>query len=334
MLVRPTGRTARDRRRARRAVVRARARRARARACRRSSSRVSTLTPARLVRRRRPGPRTARRLWQMALVLVLVGLLLTLAVEFFVVRNIDIGRTNTVFKIYLQVWVLWAPRSAAWLLRRCTSSCRACPRLAARLARRVRRAARRSRCSTRSCDPAKIDDASTRRSGRTLDGTAFMDEAVLADRERQIPLAHDREAIAGCCTTSEGLAGVAEVNTSPTLYGWGNRYAMFTGNPAIVGWDYHQRQQRGARRRARDEPDRGRAEGVRDCRPGRGVRDPRALRRRTSSSARSSARTSRTATRSGPRAAAGTGTLVYDRDPGVSILELRSEEDPGAEASR
>ena len=43
----------------------------------------------------------------------------------------------------------------------------------------------------------------------------------------------------------DGSPVVAEVNTYPTLYGWGNRYTMFTGNPSIVGWDYHQRQQRG-----------------------------------------------------------------------------------------
>src|SRR5262249_13604259 len=44
-----------------------------------------------------------QRLWQVALVFVATGLLLTLADEYVVVSGIDIGRTNTVFKTYLQV---------------------------------------------------------------------------------------------------------------------------------------------------------------------------------------------------------------------------------------
>lgn len=40
-----------------------------------------------------------------------------------------------------------------------------------------------------------------------------------------------------------GNAVVAEWNTRPVLYSWGNRIANYTGFPSIVGWDWHLRQQ-------------------------------------------------------------------------------------------
>jgi len=83
-------------------------------------------------------------------------------------------------------------------------------------------------------------------------------------------LAFDRQAIDWIQRHVDGSPVVAEVNTDPALYAWGNRFAMFTGNPSIVGWDYHERQQRPwqseeVRQRIRDvqaayrTPDAGRA---------------------------------------------------------------------------
>jgi uncharacterized membrane protein len=91
---------------------------------------------------------------------------------------------------------------------------------------------------------AKINDRFDTTAGRSLDGTAFMRTAVLEDKGASIPLVYDREAIDWMLEHVDGSPVVAEANTAPTLYGWELRYAMFTGNPAIVGWDYHQRQQR------------------------------------------------------------------------------------------
>jgi uncharacterized membrane protein len=69
---------------------------------------------------------------------------------------------------------------------------------------------------------------------------------VFADKGVEMPLRYDADAIRWMQRTVHGSPVVAEVNTYPTLYGWGSRYAVFTGNPTIVGWDYHQRQQRPA----------------------------------------------------------------------------------------
>ena len=59
----------------------------------------------------RPGQPDAKRL---VLFLIGTGTVLTLAVEIIVLVG-DIGRMNTVFKFYLQVWVMFAISAAAGL---------------------------------------------------------------------------------------------------------------------------------------------------------------------------------------------------------------------------
>jgi uncharacterized membrane protein len=205
---------------------------------------LSAMTLLCLDRRRNRGDPTARLLWQAALVLVLTGLLITLGVEFFVAKNIDVGRNNTVFKFYLQVWVLWAIAAAVCVHR----VYERLPRLPA-LLRGGWRVAFVGLLATAALYPilatrAKIGDRFDTSVGPTLDGTAFMRKAVYGDRDRYFPLAYDAEAIRWVLRNVAGSPVFGEVNTYPTLYGWGNRYAMFTGNPAVVGWDYHERQQR------------------------------------------------------------------------------------------
>jgi YYY domain-containing protein len=196
--------------------------------------------------RRRSAPDRAREaaVRALALVLVLLGLALTVAVEFFVVRNIDIGRTNTVFKLYVQVWLLWAVAAAV--------SVGAVYERLPRLRRPLREAWRVAFVLLLVggllypvlAARAKIADRFEPSAGRTLDGTAFMTRAVLDDAGRAIPLGPDREAIRWLLEHADGSPVIAEANTTPTLYGWQGRYAVHTGNPTIVGWDFHQRQQR------------------------------------------------------------------------------------------
>ncbi len=191
-------------------------------------------------------PARATVLWQLSLSLIVVGLALTVTVEFVVLKYIDIGRMNTVFKFYLQAWVLLAVATAAalpqllhhvagfspgwrslWRGVFVALSCAAMlyPLLATR---------------------ARVADRFDISVGPTLDGMAFLDRAIYSDRDRELHLTYDAQAIRWIQSSVSGSPIFAEANTAPTLYGWGNRFAMFTGNPDVIGWDWHERQQRGA----------------------------------------------------------------------------------------
>ena len=137
-----------------------------------------------------------------------------------------------------------------------------------------------------------------------------------------MPLADDRAAMRWIRDRVEGSPVVAEVNTAPTLYGWGNRFAMFTGNPAVVGWDFHQRQQRG--HVAHEES----AQRIEDVQTLYRTSDPRpptascaATASCTSSSAASSTPTSPRARPSGPAATGRLWETAY-RNPGVTIYRV------------
>jgi YYY domain-containing protein len=181
---------------------------------------------------------------RLLVVFTLVGLALTIGVEYFVAAHVDIGRVNTVFKLYLQVWLLWALAAAVSVgvvfahLRRMRRGVRNTWRLAFALL--LLAAALYPVLGAR----AKIGDRFETSVGRTLDGTAFMRKTIFNDKDVAMPLAYDLAAIRWMQEHVHGSPVVAEVNTAPTLYGWQLRYAMFTGNPAIIGWDWHQRQQR------------------------------------------------------------------------------------------
>jgi uncharacterized membrane protein len=183
-------------------------------------------------------------LWRFTLLLFLVGLVITIGVEFLVPKNIDVGRNNTVFKFYLQVWVLWGIAAAVSVQRMYTRLSRLRPFWG--LSWRVAFVALLATACLYPilATPARIDDRFDTSVGPTLNGLAFTRKAVLFDHDTQIPLSYDAAAIRWMQYTVPGSPVVAEVNTYPTLYGWGDRYAMFTGNPTIIGWDFHQRQQR------------------------------------------------------------------------------------------
>lgn len=192
--------------------------------------------------------------------LLLLGAFLGQFVEYGVLAG-DIGRMNTVFKFYIQIWVLWAVLAAcayAWLGERIAASGGAAllPRLwrlgfqalvCAGLVYTV--TAARGKIADRF--PVTADAGVVPRPG--LSGLAYMDWAtyedggnILPQETRTIALKHDRDAMRWLLANVKGSPVVLEAFHYMGGYRWGGRFSIYTGLPTIMGWDWHQTQQRNA----------------------------------------------------------------------------------------
>ena len=85
----------------------------------------------------------------------------------------------------------------------------------------------------------------------TLDGTAYMQDGTYIDvDDTEIILRHELDALLWLRENADGLPVVAEAGLPPTqhdtpYYRIQSRAAMYSGLPMIIGWPWHQRQQRG-----------------------------------------------------------------------------------------
>ena len=216
----------------------------------------------------RPDPRR-----QFLLCMIGLGLMFTALVEIVVLKG-DISRMNTVFKFYLQVWVLWAVASAT-VLPELAGQLRIEPRqkrepipeleegsawtpeVAAEIERRQRRSvgtwARAwwwafgvllVACLLYpfTAAPVRVRDRFENSLSSTIDGTAYMRTSVYSDDGRPITLDWDRQAFDWLHQNVRGIPTVLEANTP--LYRWGSRVSIYTGLPTVIGWDWHQKQQR------------------------------------------------------------------------------------------
>ena len=176
-------------------------------------------------------------------VLLMIGtaLTLTLAVEVVVLVG-DIGRMNTVFKLYLQAWMLLAVSAAAslgWLLN-VFPFWRLRWRTIFQSGITILMTGAFMFTITATSD--KISDRITPTAPHNLDSLTFMNFSQHWDGNL-MDLSEDYRAIRWMQDHVVGSPVIVEANC--TEYRWCTRFTIYTGLPGVVGWNWHQRQQRG-----------------------------------------------------------------------------------------
>ena len=176
--------------------------------------------------------------------LIALALAISLGVEL-VVLDGDIGRQNTVFKFYLQVWFLLSIVGGvglAWMLR---SAGRWHPLLRALwqggLAVLLTIAALYPVLATRA---RALDRFNREATPLTLDGMEYMKYALHGESGLYFRLEGDYDMIRWLQENVEGAPVVMEAHLFPSEYHWGGRISIYTGLPTMLGWRFHQIQQR------------------------------------------------------------------------------------------
>ena len=191
-----------------------------------------------------------------ALAMLTMAALIAIGVDLVTVEG-DIGRMNTLFKYYLEVWVFMAISAAYMLWRLAPASLRALnfkgpgavwPGAAwmAILALLVASSLIYTVLGTRDRLANRFVDLPP-----TLDGASYMAHSEHWERGETFPLRWDYDAIRWLQDNVEGSPVVLEAHMEQ--YRWGGRIANYTGLPTIIGWPWHQTQQRFAYREQVDE---------------------------------------------------------------------------------
>jgi YYY domain-containing protein len=182
---------------------------------------------------------------QFALVLAGLSLLLTLVVEIVVLGG-DIGRQNTVFKFYMHVWILLSVvggAACAWLVQASdywSNKLRVVWYVPGMLLFMVATMypimATRARSLERMVPDLPL----------TLNGMDYMAQAEhqLMDYPETVSLKNDYAIIRWLQDNVQGSPVIMEGRSLASEYRWNSRIAIYTGLPSVLGWNFHQRQQR------------------------------------------------------------------------------------------
>jgi YYY domain-containing protein len=176
-----------------------------------------------------------------ALFLIGTALLITIMVEVVVVRG-DIGRQNTIFKFYLQAWLMLAAACGAALAWTLPAVVQWLPGWRAFWQGMLIFLVSGALLFTITGASGKIRDRWIAEAPHSLDAMTFMQYAHYDDFGQRLDLSEDYRAIRWMQENVQGSPVIVEANCSE--YRWCTRFTIYTGLPGVVGWNWHQRQQR------------------------------------------------------------------------------------------
>ena len=177
-------------------------------------------------------------------VLFLIGtaLVITIVVEVLVVVG-DIGRQNTIFKFYLQSWFLLAVSAGAAFAWTVPAFFKWTPGWRAFWQSAMILLISGALLFTVTGISSKIRDRWILEAPHSIDAMAFMEYADYDDFGQRMDLSEDYRAIRWMQDNVQGSPVIVEANC--VEYHWCTRFTIYTGLPGVVGWNWHQRQQRG-----------------------------------------------------------------------------------------
>lgn len=183
-------------------------------------------------------------------VMLSTAIALGIGVEIVVLEG-DINRLNTVFKLYLQAWVLFGivAAFAAWsLLFAPVISLLKQPWAKAAFAVPLALLIISAGVYTVQGGRMRLANRFDTNVGLNRDGMAYMDVATYNDGESgNMQLASDKLAIQWLQDNVKGSPVVLEaVPQGRSEYKWYSRVSIYTGLPGLIGWNWHQTQQRAA----------------------------------------------------------------------------------------